>query len=70
MINTPQLSMSIGTMEGEIVDVNVKLNQVMRQRFSRTLLGIISTWVTTSRLDYRLLALHDWRLVTKDFIPS
>ena len=30
VINTPQLSMSIATMEGEIVDVNVRLNQVMR----------------------------------------
>ena len=27
--------MSFTTMEGEIVDVNVKLNQVVRQRFSR-----------------------------------
>ena len=35
MINTPQLSMSFTTMEGEIVDVNVVLNQVVRQRFSR-----------------------------------
>ena len=31
MINTLQLSMSIVTMEGEIVDVNVRLKQVMRQ---------------------------------------
>ena len=31
MINTLQLSMSIATMEGEIVDVNVGLNQVTRQ---------------------------------------
>ena len=31
MVNTLQLSMSIATMEGEIVDVNVRLNQVMKQ---------------------------------------
>ena len=30
MINTPQLSMSI-VMEGEIVDVNVRLKQIVRQ---------------------------------------
>ena len=40
MINTPQLSMSIVIMEGEIVDVNMTLKQVVRQRFSRTLSGI------------------------------
>ena len=28
MVNTPQLSMSITTMEGEIVDANVRLNQL------------------------------------------
>ena len=31
MINTPQLSMSFATMEGEIVDVNVGLNQPGRE---------------------------------------
>ena len=40
MVYTPQLSMSIATMVGEIVDVNVRLNQVMRQQFSRTSSGI------------------------------
>ena len=35
MINTPQLSVCFATMEGEIVDVNVGLNQVMRQQFFR-----------------------------------
>ena len=35
MINTLQLSISFATMEGEIVDLNVGLNQVVRQRFSR-----------------------------------
>ena len=35
MINSPQLSMSFATVEGEIIDVNVGLNQAMRQRFSR-----------------------------------
>ena len=41
VINTPQLSMFI-VMEGEIVDVNVRLKQVMRQRLSRTSSGIAS----------------------------
>ena len=58
MVNTLQLSMSLATMEGEIADVNVRLNWVVRQQFSRTSSGIISTWVTTSRLDYRLLVLR------------
>ena len=40
MVNTPQLSMFIVTIEGEIVDVNVSLNQVVRQQFSRTSSGI------------------------------
>ena len=35
MINSPQVSMSFATTEGEIVDVNVGLNQVVRQQFSR-----------------------------------
>ena len=35
MINIPQLSISFATMGGEIVDVNVGLNQVVKQRFSR-----------------------------------
>ena len=39
VINTSQLSMFI-VMEGEIVDVNVRLKQVVRQRLSRTSLGI------------------------------
>ena len=58
MLNTPQLSMSIAAMEGEIVDVNMRLNQVVRQQFSRTLSGITEfpeAWVATSRLEWRLL---------------
>ena len=43
MINTPQLSMSI-VMEEEIVDVNIRLKQVMRQLFSRTSSGIASNF--------------------------
>ena len=39
MINRLQLSMSV-VIKGEIVDINVRLKQLMRQRFSRTLLGI------------------------------
>ena len=41
MINIPQLSKSIATMEGEIVDVNVRLNQVVRQQFFRASSGIV-----------------------------
>ena len=37
---TLQLSMSIATMEEEIVDVNVRLNPAIRQQFSRTSSGI------------------------------
>ena len=44
MINTPQLSMSIVTMEGEIVDVNMRLKQVMREQFSRISSGIASNF--------------------------
>ena len=39
VINILQLSMSI-VMEGEIVDVNGRLKQVVRQRLSRTSSGI------------------------------
>ena len=49
------LSVSIATMKGEIVDVNVRLNQVVRQQFFRTSSGIALN-LTTSRLDRRLLA--------------
>ena len=41
VINIPKLSMSIVTMEGEIVDVNVRLKQVVRQQFSRILSNIV-----------------------------
>ena len=44
MINTPELSMSIVTMEGEIVDVNVRLKQVVRQQFSITSSDIVSNF--------------------------
>ena len=36
LIGTPQLSVSIAKMEEEILDVNVRLNQAVRQRLSRT----------------------------------
>ena len=54
--------MSITTMEEEIVDVNVRLNQVVRQQVSRTSSGICSfefleAWVATS-FDHYLLACH------------
>ena len=35
--NTQHLSMSITMLEEEIVDVNVRLNQAVRQQFARTL---------------------------------
>ena len=44
VIDIPKLSMSIHsivTMEGEIVDVNVRLKQVVRQQFSRILSNIV-----------------------------
>ena len=57
-----QLSMFITTMEEEIVDVNVRLNQVVRQQVSRTSSGICSfefpeAWVATS-FDHHLLTCH------------
>ena len=57
MVNTPQLSMSIATMEGEIVDVNVRLNQDVRQQFSRTSSGI------TSNFQRPGLLLQNWNVV-------
>ena len=60
MKNTPQLSMSIATMEGKIVDVNAGLNQVVKTAISRYNFH----WVIISRLDYRLLAWRGWWLVT------
>ena len=62
-------------MEGEIVDVNVRLKQVVRQQFSRTSWGIASeAWVVTSRLNHRLLAWRGWWLVTvkekEYFVPN
>ena len=36
--------MSIVTMEGEIVDINMKLKQVVRQQFSRTSSDIASNF--------------------------
>ena len=56
MIITQQLSMSIATLEEEIVDVTVRLNQAVRQRFSRTPSGMALDFQATSRLDHRLLA--------------
>ena len=66
MINTVQLSMSIATMEGEIVDINVRLSQVVRQCFSRKLSGLISTWVTAL-----LFIGVMWLVVgnSEDFVP-
>ena len=40
--NTQHLSMSIAMLEEEIVDVNVTLNQAVRQQFVRTLSDITS----------------------------
>ena len=37
MKNTQHLSMSITMLEEETVDVNVRLNQAVRQQFARTL---------------------------------
>ena len=57
MIVTQQLSMSIATLEEEIVDVTVRLNQAVRQWFLyRTPSGMALNFQATSRLDHRLLA--------------
>ena len=51
--------MSIATIEEEIVDVNVRLNQVVTQQFFRTSLDITfefpEAWVTTD-------VLQDWTI--------
>ena len=57
MVNTLQLSMSIAIVEGEIVEVNVRLNQVVRQQFSRTSSGI------TLNFQRPGLLLQDWNVV-------
>ena len=53
--------MSIATMEEEIVDVYVRLNQAVSQQLFRTSSGSYSfeypeAWVATSTLDHHLLA--------------
>ena len=49
---TPQPSMSIATMEEEIVDVDVKLNHAVRQQFSITLSHTaFQDWAIISWLD-------------------
>ena len=55
MVNILQLSMSIATMEGEFVDINVRLNQVMRQQFSRTLSGIALNFLRNFQMPGLLL---------------
>ena len=64
MANTPQLSMTITTMEWEIVDVNVSSWDT--EQFSRTSSGITEfpeTWVTIPRLESLLLAWRSYWLV-------
>ena len=60
MINTPQLSVSIATMDREIVFVNVRLKlgheTVIFQNIIRHSFKFPEAWVATSRLDHRLLA--------------
>ena len=76
MINTPQLLLyiSIATMEGEIVDVNVRQNQVMTLQFFRHSFELPEAWIAASRLDHHLLAWCDWWLVIMkekiEFVPS
>ena len=60
MINTPQLSMPIATMDGEIVDVNVRLNQAIYETviFQNVVIHTFEfpeAWVATSRLGHCLL---------------
>ena len=58
--------MSLATMEGEIVDINIGLNQVVRQRFSRHNfhLGNFKTGLSFVGLT--------WLVVgnSEDFVPS
>ena len=49
--------MSIATMEEEIIDVNVRFNQAVRQRFSRRLSGIALDFQRPGQL------LQDWTIV-------
>ena len=67
MINTLQLSMCYATMEGEIVDVNVGLNQVVRQQFSRHNFHL-GSYFKTGLLFVGLM----WLVVgnSEDFVPS
>ena len=55
MVNILRLSMSITTMEGEIVDINVRLNQVVRQQFSRTSSGIALNFLRNFQMPGLLL---------------
>ena len=62
-------------MEGEIVDINGTLKQVVKQRFSiRHSFEFPEAWVATSPLDHCLLAWCSWWLVTvkekKDYVPN
>ena len=54
---TAAVSISIATMEEEIIDINVILNEIVGQRFSRTLSCVSfefpEAWVV-SRLDHCL----------------
>ena len=67
VINTPQLSMSFAEMEGEIIDVNVGLNQAVRQQFSRYNFHLGNYFKT--RLSFIGLM---WLVVgdSEDFVPS
>ena len=60
--------MSFATTEGEIVDVNVELNQVVRQRFSRYNFHLGNYYFKTG-LSFVGLT---WLVVgnSEDFVPS
>ena len=65
--NTQQLSMSFATMEGEIIDVNVGLNQVVRQQFSRHNFHLSNYFKTgLSFVGLTLLVVGN----SEDFVPS
>ena len=61
MVNIPQLSMSIATMEGEIIDINVRINQVMKQQYSRTSSGIALNFLRNFQMPGLLL--QAWTVV-------
>ena len=60
-----QLSMSIATMEEEIVNISVKLNQAIRQQFSRKFCKA-QFWISRSLSSYFKIGQLFWLNVADD----